>query len=141
MAANPLALARQLTHHQRVTRLYRNSLKHLLSWTMNRDAWREQAVLLREKFDENKSLTDRHKIENVLKYGEAEFEKWRHPAPYIRKFSLYTISKTKIFLNYNENFIKIKGILTIYLFSFVFVVLNAAVKSGVLCLLINSSPS
>ena len=90
MVANPLALARQLTHHQRVTRLYRDSLKHLLSWTMNREAWREQAVLLREKFDDNKSLTDRHKIEKVLRDGEAQFEEWRHPAPYIRKKSIYS---------------------------------------------------
>ena len=85
MAVNPLAFARQLTHHQRVTRLYRNCLKHLLSWTMNREIWREQAVLLRERFDENKSLTDRIQIERAVLEGEAEFEKWRHPAPYIRK--------------------------------------------------------
>eukprot|EP00111_Clytia_hemisphaerica_P021109 TCONS_00062182-protein len=83
MAVNPLALSKQLTHHQRVTRLYRKSLKHLLSWTMNREAWREQAVLLREKFDENKSLTDKFQIEKVVKDAEAQFELWRHPAPYI----------------------------------------------------------
>ena len=92
MAVNPLVFARQLTHQQRVTRLYRNSLKHLLSWAMNREAWREEAVLLRQKFDENKSLKDKHQIQRILLDGEAQFQKWRHPAPYIRNnFYFYEV--------------------------------------------------
>lgn len=80
---NPLSLARQLTHQQRVTRLYRNSLKHLLSWTMSREIWRPHAVVMRSQFDENKHLTDRVQIEKVLQEAEAKFEYFRHPAPYI----------------------------------------------------------
>jgi len=80
---NPLSLARQLTHQQRVTRLYRHSLKHLLSWTIDRQLWRQKAVVLRDRFDENKSLTDRFQIEKVLKEAEATFKEWEHPAPYI----------------------------------------------------------
>lgn len=92
---NPLSLARQLTHQQRVTRLYRNSLKHLLSWTMSREIWRPHAVVMRSQFDENKHLTDRVQIEKVLQEAEAKFEYFRHPAPYIGK---YCFSCCKVFL-------------------------------------------
>ena len=80
---NPLALAKQLTHQQRVTRLYRVCSRHLLSWTRDRKAWREQAVILRDKFDENKDLKDQFKIESILQKAEAEFKKYQHPQPYI----------------------------------------------------------
>ena len=82
---NPLLLAQklQLNHKQRVLKLYRDSLKHLLSWTGCRAIWREQAVLLRERFDENKYLTDRTQIQKVLEEGEKLFQENRHPQPYI----------------------------------------------------------
>ena len=99
MATNPLSLARKLTHQQRVTRLYRNCLKHLLSWTMNRQLWREKAVILRERFDDNKHLTDRFQIEKVVKEGEEIFRQFMHPAPYICKiFSFRFLCSRYVFL-------------------------------------------
>ncbi|XP_047128757.1 uncharacterized protein LOC124809141 isoform X1 [Hydra vulgaris] len=82
---NPVILAQrlQLSHKQRVLKLYRDSLKHLLSWTGSRLIWREQAVLLRERFDANKHLTDRSQIQKVLEEGEKLFNENRHPQPYI----------------------------------------------------------
>ena len=104
MTTNPLALARKLTHQQRVTRLYRNCLKHLLSWTMNRRLWREKAVILRERFDDNKHLTDRIQIEKAVKEGEDTFRQFMHPAPYICKiFSLRFLCRRYVFLKNKFN--------------------------------------
>lgn len=71
-----------LTHAQRVTRLYRRSLKHLLSWTIDRQVWREQAVELRARFDANK-YADVRRANGLLEEGEQEFEASKHPDPYI----------------------------------------------------------
>ncbi|KAJ7374792.1 ndufb9, NADH-ubiquinone oxidoreductase [Desmophyllum pertusum] len=75
-------LTKGITHQQRVTRLYRNSLKHLLSWCIDRQLWRREAVILRERFDENKYERDQRKIFKILEGAEREFEKMKHPFPY-----------------------------------------------------------
>ena len=75
-----------LTHTQRVTRLYRRSLKHLLSWAIDRPLWREKALDLRERFDANKDVKDPRIALKLLEEGEAEWEEFRHPQPYIRMF-------------------------------------------------------
>ncbi|XP_004363349.1 NADH dehydrogenase 1 beta subcomplex subunit 9 [Capsaspora owczarzaki ATCC 30864] len=67
----------------RVTRLYRQSLKHSLSWAIDRQIWRREALLLRERFDLNKAETNEIKIRDLVEAGEAEFEAKRHPDPYI----------------------------------------------------------
>ena len=77
-----MASQQALTHAQRVTRLYRRSLKHLLSWSIDRQVWREQAVELRAKFDANK-YADVRKANALLEKGEQEFEAGKHPDPYI----------------------------------------------------------
>ena len=79
-----MAALRTLTHAQKVTRLYRKSLKHLLSWTIARDVWREQAIDLRDRFDDNKHV-DLALAMKLLEQGEKEFEKHKHPDPYIGK--------------------------------------------------------
>ena len=78
-------LAKGITHQQRVMRLYRNSLKHLLSWCIDRQLWRREALKLRDRFDDNKYERDQKKVHAILKAAEAEFEKMKHPFPYIRK--------------------------------------------------------
>eukprot|EP00731_Ephydatia_muelleri_P018747 Em0011g787a len=72
-----------LSHAQRVTRLYRNAQKHLLSWTVDRQAWRQEAVILRAKFDAHKDLKDIARAAQLLEEGEREFERRKHPDPYI----------------------------------------------------------
>ncbi len=74
-----------LTHVQRVTRLYRRSLKHMLSWTIDRALWREEALELRARFDANKEIKDVRKAAQLLEEGEKEFQLYIHPDPYIRK--------------------------------------------------------
>ncbi len=72
-----------LSHAQKVTRLYRKTLKDLLSWKISRTVWRREAVELRSIFDENKQLRDVGKATTLLERGEIEFNKWKHPDPYI----------------------------------------------------------
>lgn len=79
----------KLTHKQEVTRLYRHSLKNLLWWVVRRDLWREQALDLRERFEANKDERDVKKVKQILEEGKAEFERKKHPFPYIGKF-VYT---------------------------------------------------
>ena len=74
-----------ITHQQRVMRLYRNSLKHLLSWCIEREVWREEALILRDRFDKYKNETNQQKIQKLLETAEAEFESKKHPYPYISK--------------------------------------------------------
>ena len=82
-SAETMASSLSLTHAQRVTRLYRNSLKHLLSWTVDREVWRSEALKLRAVFDENKDLKDVGQATVLLEFGEKEFNIWKHPDPYI----------------------------------------------------------
>ncbi len=88
--------AQSLCHAQRVTRLYRNSLKHMLSWTIDRQTWRKQALELRMKFDEHKDEKDRNKAIQLLEDGEDEFNFLKHPDPYICKH-------TEIMIKYHHN--------------------------------------
>ncbi|KAM7438300.1 ndufb9 [Porites harrisoni] len=76
-------LKKGITHQQRVMRLYRNSLKHLLSWCIDRESWREEALILRDRFDKYKNETNQKMIDKVLQDAEIEFENKRHPFPYI----------------------------------------------------------
>lgn len=73
-----------LTHAQKVTRLYRKSLKNMLSWTAVRQVWREDAVELRAIFDENKHV-DMAEANRLLEKGEKIYERHKHPDPYIGK--------------------------------------------------------
>ena len=81
-------LASELTHAQRVTRLYRQSLKHLLSWCIDRQTWRKEALQLRDRFDANKDVLDRRLATKLLEEGEEEFHLKKHPNPYISAFLL-----------------------------------------------------
>ena len=75
----------RLTHSQRVTRLYRRCLKHLLFWTIDRSVWREEAVKLRARFDEHKNERNVRTAVSLLEEAEQLFEKQKHPEPYICK--------------------------------------------------------
>uniref|UniRef100_A0A8C6TU45 NADH dehydrogenase [ubiquinone] 1 beta subcomplex subunit 9 n=1 Tax=Neogobius melanostomus TaxID=47308 RepID=A0A8C6TU45_9GOBI len=76
-------MAAYLSHHQKVLRLYKKSLRHLESWCIFRDKYRFYACLLRARFDENKAEKDMVKATMLLKAGEEEFWSNQHPQPYI----------------------------------------------------------
>ncbi|ESQ53648.1 hypothetical protein EUTSA_v10026594mg [Eutrema salsugineum] len=48
-----------------------------------RAAQKERASDLREKFNANQDVEDVDRIDKLIAHGEAEYDKWRHPDPYI----------------------------------------------------------
>ena len=56
VAARYVKAAPSLTHAQEVTRLYRHSLKLLMSWAIDHEVIAEEAEKIREQFDANKDL-------------------------------------------------------------------------------------
>lgn len=89
-----------LTHGQRVTRLYRRSLKHLLSWCIDRSLWRQEALKLRDRFDAAKDVS-MPRAAQLLEEGEREFRINRHPEPYTRKYVLCFILTILLFCSTN----------------------------------------
>lgn len=71
-----------LNHSQRVTRLYRQSLKLTFSWTMDRDIFLDQADKLRDEFDANKNLT-LPQADYYIKKGEQRMLDCYHPDRYV----------------------------------------------------------
>ena len=72
--------AAPLSHQQQVTRLYRHSLKLLLSWTIDRDVFYEEADKIRARFDAVRG----HALGlTALEAGQAELEKYDHPDRYV----------------------------------------------------------
>lgn len=45
-----------LSHKQTVTRLYKQSLKTLDNWVIDRRLWNEEACKIRAQFDDNRAL-------------------------------------------------------------------------------------
>ena len=71
----------QLTQNQEVARLYRKSLKCLLSWVIDRDFFNEKAEELRARFDAERGCSPA-KASRLLKEGRKELFEWSHPDPY-----------------------------------------------------------
>ena len=83
---NSMASPQGISHAQRVTRLYRKSLKNSLSWCIERELWREKALRIRARFDANKDIKDRRLAQALLQQGEDELQKELHPDPYIGQY-------------------------------------------------------
>ncbi|XP_075985283.1 NADH dehydrogenase (ubiquinone) B22 subunit [Anticarsia gemmatalis] len=74
------------THSQKVCSLYKRALRNLEAYYDRRHVYRYQAVLLRERFNQNAKETDMRKATQMLKDGEEELFMQLHPIP--RKFAL-----------------------------------------------------
>ncbi|RRT55800.1 hypothetical protein B296_00044903 [Ensete ventricosum] len=83
MSAAAAYLARRAAQKERVRLLYRRALKDTLNWTVNRHHFYQHASDLREKFEANKHAEDLDTIDRLIQVGEANYEKLRHPDPYI----------------------------------------------------------
>lgn len=88
-ASMPLARAapyeKGLTHAQRVTRLYRNTLRNTRDWLIDYDAYVMEARKIQREFKSRKHLT-REEGEIHLERGLADLFKYRHPEPYIPNY-------------------------------------------------------
>lgn len=71
-----------INHAQRVTRLYRASLRTTRDWVFDYELWVEECIQLQKRFriNQDKSLIEgKHLVEK----GMAELLSQRHPEPYI----------------------------------------------------------
>ena len=69
-----------LTHAQRVTRLYRQSLRVLNSWSIERDDWCMEAEKIRAQFD---AIKTKDAGVSALVAGEKKLAEYAHPDPYV----------------------------------------------------------
>jgi NADH dehydrogenase (ubiquinone) 1 beta subcomplex subunit 9 len=72
-------------HRLQVQSLYKRSLKLSLDWYIQRDLWRQKALEIRARFEQNKNVTNPKEIRALLKKTENELKEWAHPDPYRRK--------------------------------------------------------
>ncbi|KAJ8642234.1 hypothetical protein MRB53_018928 [Persea americana] len=75
--------ARRAAQKERVRILYRRALKDTLNWAVHRHLFYQEASDLRERFEANKHVEDANTIDILIEEGEATYNKWRHPDPYI----------------------------------------------------------
>ncbi|CAN1256091.1 NADH dehydrogenase [ubiquinone] 1 beta subcomplex subunit 9 [Linum perenne] len=75
--------ARRAAQKQQVRILYRRALKDTLNWAVHRHLFYEDADNLRAKFEVNKGVEDPDTIDRLIADGEGQYNKWRHPDPYI----------------------------------------------------------
>ncbi len=73
----------QLTHKQRVVRVYRALLKNSLAWTITRDAWYPVASEIKGEFKRNMYETNPATIDALLAKAENKLQETQHPDPYI----------------------------------------------------------
>lgn len=73
----------QEQHKRLVSSLYRQSLRLTKSWINRRDIWRAKALEIRAQFDENKDLTDKYRIDFLVKETQSMLQKYAHPDPII----------------------------------------------------------
>ncbi|XP_031624853.1 NADH dehydrogenase [ubiquinone] 1 beta subcomplex subunit 9 [Contarinia nasturtii] len=71
-----------ITHSQRVCRLYKKTVRLAQSWYTPRHVFRFNAILLRERFDQNKEIKDLRIARELLKSGEQELFEKQHPQPF-----------------------------------------------------------
>jgi len=64
-----------------VAHLYRDSLRTLLSWAVDRDVFNEAATDLRQRFDANRGVS-KSAAARLLREGQEELFKAMHPDPY-----------------------------------------------------------
>ncbi|XP_021627298.1 NADH dehydrogenase [ubiquinone] 1 beta subcomplex subunit 9 isoform X2 [Manihot esculenta] len=76
-------LARRAAQKERVQIPYRRALRDTLNWAVHRHLFYQDASNLREKFDAKKHVEDQDAIDRMIAEGEAQYNKWRHPDPYI----------------------------------------------------------
>lgn len=71
-----------ITHAQRVTRLYRASMRTARDWVFDYELWVKECVAIQKRFRDNQTLSlveGKHLVEQ----GKAELLSKRHPEPYI----------------------------------------------------------
>ncbi|GLV36456.1 NADH dehydrogenase (ubiquinone) B22 subunit [Carabus blaptoides fortunei] len=74
-----------VSHTRKVQSLYKKALRTLECWYDRRPAYRYQAVLMRQRFDENRNIKDMRVAKELIAQGEEEVFLKQHWQP--RKFA------------------------------------------------------
>ncbi|XP_055923576.1 NADH dehydrogenase [ubiquinone] 1 beta subcomplex subunit 9 [Eupeodes corollae] len=74
-----------ISHTRQVCSLYKRSVRNLEAWYDRRHIFRYRAVLLRDRFDKNKNITDMAEATRILEAGEKELFETQHFQP--KKFA------------------------------------------------------
>ncbi|KAK9829644.1 hypothetical protein WJX72_007056 [[Myrmecia] bisecta] len=69
--------------HIRTVRLYRHTLKTILSWAVDRELWFSEVERVRAEFYKNSNVTDVNQRERLLVKGQEKLREFQHPDPYI----------------------------------------------------------
>ncbi|KAI9917526.1 hypothetical protein PsorP6_012855 [Peronosclerospora sorghi] len=76
--------APQLSHKQKVQRLYKQSLKTLDSWVIDRRLWNEEATKIRAEFDSNRHLEPNSGLATrLLREAQEKLNHYTHPDRYV----------------------------------------------------------
>ena len=76
-----------LSHQQRVTRLYRRSLRELNSWVIDRELFCQESELIRAQFDANRLLDPHGGLsQRLIREAEEKVLKFTHPDPYVKPY-------------------------------------------------------
>ena len=73
----------ELSHSQRVTRLYRQALRLTFSWCVDRQIFIEEAIKLRNRFNSVKGSPNSPNVIGALEAGEKDLIKYAHPDNYV----------------------------------------------------------
>ncbi|KAG5358208.1 NADH dehydrogenase [ubiquinone] 1 beta subcomplex subunit 9 [Yarrowia sp. B02] len=66
-----------------VSSMYRQSLKLARNWISNRQLFRQKAVEIRHKFDQNAQISNPKLLERALEDTRAHLYEFRHPDPIV----------------------------------------------------------
>ncbi|XP_022913735.1 NADH dehydrogenase [ubiquinone] 1 beta subcomplex subunit 9 [Onthophagus taurus] len=75
-----------VSHTRRVQSLYKKALRSLEDWYDRREVFRYQAVLMRQRFEENRNVKDMRVANSIVELGEEELFQKAHWLP--KKFPL-----------------------------------------------------
>ncbi|KAJ1656598.1 hypothetical protein IWQ61_003861 [Dispira simplex] len=70
-------------HTKHICSLYRQALRSSLSWIVERGMWRQAAVSIRLRIEENRNVTDPRAIQYLTNKFQKEIEFFTHPEPFI----------------------------------------------------------
>ncbi len=89
-----------LTHSQQVARLYRQSLRLLLSWCIDREIFNQEASSIRSQFDSNRNVS-LAAAQRLLREGQESLVTYTHPDPYCVPHMPWVVyhEKKKIFFS------------------------------------------
>merc|ERR1712137_1142197 len=69
------------SHTRKVCSLYQKAARTLQCWTPDRLSFRYEVTILRDRFEQNRNLTDVAKLQKVLQESEKELHEKQHYQP------------------------------------------------------------